>query len=158
MPPPPGWSPPGSAGGGGADGGGRAAGGAAAGGGARGAGSGAGAGGQSTQGGSGAASTSPDSGAAASQGNGSTRPVLDPSTNMYYVVGPRNVRYYIDSESGLLINSETRDVSDPKTGKIVYTAKDLEAASGGDSGAGAGAGAGSGNGRMQKRSVRHRKV
>lgn len=131
-------------------------------------GAGKGAGGQNPNGASQDAQTA---GAAGNQSGGSPKPEYDSAAGMYYVVGPNSVKYYIDSQTGYLINANTGDVSDPKTGKIVYSAEELmNGATGNDNGAGqgqsqangggqsSGAGAGAGNGRMQKRSLRHRKV
>ncbi|CDW98705.1 hypothetical protein [Sporisorium scitamineum] len=74
-------------------------------------------------------------------GSGDTKPVWDPNVKRYWVVGPKNVRYYIDDSTGFLLNSETNDVSDPRTGKIVISGKELMAEAEGD---GQGQGQGSG--------------
>ncbi|EST07658.1 hypothetical protein PSEUBRA_002751 [Kalmanozyma brasiliensis GHG001] len=121
-------------------------------------------------------------GGAPSQGGSNPKPVWDKSTQMWYVTSPKGVRFYIDDQTGYFINSQTGDVSDPKTGKIIYRGDQLmdngggngasgqgqagaggpsagaNGQSGGGAPAGTGAGAGARGGQMRKRSLRHRKL
>lgn len=97
-------------------------------------------------------------GTTAGRSGDSPKPHFDKAAGMWYVVGPNNVQYYIDDQTGYLINASTGDVSNPKTGQIVYRGDDLQnASSGGGQGVAggntAGTGAGTGTGRMQKRSL-----
>ena len=109
---------------------------------------------------SGGATTAPGS---VGQGSDGTKPTWDPEWKMYSVIGPDNVKYLIDNEDGLLINSVTGDFSDPKTGQIVYRGSELmngstsggaatnggavgTGASGGQTGGATGAGTGIGAG------------
>ncbi|GAC96272.1 hypothetical protein PHSY_003852 [Pseudozyma hubeiensis SY62] len=97
-------------------------------------------------------------GSAAGRSGGSPKPQFDKAAGMWYVIGPNDVQYYIDDQTGYLINANTGDVSNPKTGQILYRGDDLQNASSGvgqgvAGGNAAGTGAGTGKGRMQKRSL-----
>lgn len=114
------------------------------------------------------------------QSAGGPKPVWDNNVKLWYVTSRKGTKYYIDDQTGYFINSQTGDVSDPKTGQIVYRGDELmnngnggdgsiagqgqaRAGGGGSAGAGrsnggGGASMGGDSGRMQKRSLRHRKV
>ncbi|KAJ1593313.1 hypothetical protein NDA11_007198 [Ustilago hordei] len=149
----------GGAAGGGAAGGGAAGGGAAGGGVARGADSGPAAGFPQTS--ANGADVAPQrdrqfpSSAEGGQSDSSNKPIWDNTIKMYYVVGPNGVKFYIDTETGYLVNSVTLDISDPKTGQIIMSGKDVMKGSSTGPGGAAGGNAGGNAGRMKKRSIRH---
>ncbi|KAJ1028622.1 hypothetical protein NDA16_001788 [Ustilago loliicola] len=101
--------------------------------------------------GNGAAGAPQDSAVFPSQAGGDqsgskVKPIWDPQNQMFYVIGPNNVKFYIDNGSGYLINSVTMDVSDPKTGQIIMKGDEVlnGSSDGGDAAGGNTAGSGAG--------------